>query len=87
MINFLLKRLQMFYIFWANVSNVHKMLRDQTNVYATTFMSIILFQAYCKHNKAEITKTKNILRLTQKNTMLIKKCALYFLLQQHVQVF
>ena len=49
---FSLKRLQMFHIIWAkvsNFSNVHKMLRRQTNVYVTT-MSVLLFQAYCKHN-------------------------------------
>ena len=33
---FLLKRLEMFYIFWASVSNVHKMLRRQTKVYVPT---------------------------------------------------
>ena len=29
---------------------VNKMLGRQTNVYVPTFMYILLFQAYCKHN-------------------------------------
>ena len=45
---FLLKRLQMFYIFRTNV---HKTLGLQTNVYVPNFMEIKLFQAYSKHNK------------------------------------
>ena len=58
---------------------IHKILGRQTNVYIFTTMQILLFQAYCKH--------KVRLRLTQKNTMLIKNSARYFLLHQHVQIF
>ena len=64
----------MFYIFWANVSNVlnvHKMLGCQTNVYVTTFMSILLVQSYCKHNiRVQLEKTISILRQTQKTLCL-----------------
>ena len=64
----------MFYIFWANVSNVlnvHKMLRCQTNVYVTTFMSILLVQSYCKHNiRVQLEKTISILRQAQKTLCL-----------------
>ena len=67
----------MSYIFWANdsnVLNVHRMFRCQTNVYVTTFMSILLIQSYCKHNiKVQLEKSISILRQTEKNTMLIKK--------------
>ena len=37
--------LYILYIFWTN-----KLLECQTNVYAPTFMKILLFQAYCKQN-------------------------------------
>ena len=67
----------MSYIFWANdsnVLNVHRMFRCQTNVYVTTFMSILLIQSYCKHDiRVQLEKSISILRQTQKNTMLIKK--------------
>ena len=29
---------------------VHEMLQPQANIYVTTFMQILLFQAYYKHN-------------------------------------
>ena len=29
---------------------VHKVWGHQTNIYAPTFMQILLFQAYCKHS-------------------------------------
>ena len=43
-------KLQIFDIFRTNVSNVYKMLRHQANIYVTTFVLIVLFEAYCKHN-------------------------------------
>ena len=50
--NFFLKRLQnVLYLLDKFLKvKVHKMLRCQTNVYVPTFMYILLFQAYCKHN-------------------------------------
>ena len=50
--------------------------------YEDSFISSILQAQY----QAKVRKTISILRLTQKNTMLIKKTR-YFLLYQHVQVF
>ena len=73
---FILKRLQMFYIFWTDV------LKWQ---YIKCWAKRLCTYFY-EDSSLKLKKNISTMRLTQKNTMLIKN-RIYFLLHQHVQIF